>query len=336
MAPDHSMVLLMVQRPLLRYLGTHPHAKPDKRTIAAVFFFQLLVGIYGGYFGAGMGILMLSSLAFVGIPDIHQMNAVKSILAATMNGVSAIILGAAGAVRWDYAVIMAIRPWPVATRTPPFRQHGRLRSSHRGHDVCRLPSQCLRGCRRSSPVVAGEAVRVPNDFTVSNVISPSNFWRAGYRFIAPSSNRNLLRQVAAQSVRACSNAQMSELRPFDFHGGIDGRHSNDLLQGNPEDQHLRHRRRHVLHAALQAANMSVGRDRVRRKALLHRAGRLLPSKSSHCRDPNRTSLRDCGLVEIGQQLPGCRPSRRRAHVHVVLISQDANASVPDPGTADRG
>ncbi len=35
---------------------------------------------------------MLSSLAFVGIPDIHQMNAVKSILAATMNGVSAIIL----------------------------------------------------------------------------------------------------------------------------------------------------------------------------------------------------------------------------------------------------
>jgi uncharacterized membrane protein YfcA len=103
-----ASVLLMVQRPLLRYLGTHPHAQPNRRTIAAVFFFQLLVGIYGGYFGAGIGILMLSSLAFVGIPDIHQMNAVKSILAATMNGVSAIILGAAGAVRWDYAVIMAI------------------------------------------------------------------------------------------------------------------------------------------------------------------------------------------------------------------------------------
>jgi uncharacterized membrane protein YfcA len=103
-----ASVLLMVQRPLLRYLGAHPHAKPSKGTIAAVFFFQLLVGIYGGYFGAGIGILMLSSLAFVGIPDIHQMNAVKSILAATMNGVSAIILGAAGAVRWDYAVIMAI------------------------------------------------------------------------------------------------------------------------------------------------------------------------------------------------------------------------------------
>ena len=73
-----------------------------------MFFFQLLVGIYGGYFGAGIGILMLSSLAFVGIPDIHQMNAVKSVLAATMNGVSAVILAYAGVVRWDYAIIMAI------------------------------------------------------------------------------------------------------------------------------------------------------------------------------------------------------------------------------------
>jgi uncharacterized protein len=71
-------------------------------------FFQFLVGVYGGYFGAGIGILMLSSLAFAGLPDIHQMNAVKSILAATMNGVSAVMLGAAGLVRWDFAALMAV------------------------------------------------------------------------------------------------------------------------------------------------------------------------------------------------------------------------------------
>ena len=103
-----ASILLLVQRPLLRYVGAHPHQKPGKRTLVTVFFFQLLVGIYGGYFGAGIGILMLSSLAFVGIPDIHQMNAVKSVLAATMNGISAIILASAGAVRWDYAIFMAI------------------------------------------------------------------------------------------------------------------------------------------------------------------------------------------------------------------------------------
>ncbi len=103
-----ASVLLMIQRPLLRYLGAHLQTKPGRGTVAGVFFFQLLIGIYGGYFGAGIGILMLSSLAFVGIPDIHQMNAVKSVLAATMNGVSAVILAYAGVVRWDYAIIMAI------------------------------------------------------------------------------------------------------------------------------------------------------------------------------------------------------------------------------------
>jgi len=103
-----ASILLLVQRPLLKYLGAHPHKAPERRTVLGVFFFQLLVGIYGGYFGAGIGILMLSSLAFVGIPDIHQMNAVKTVLAATMNGVTAVILGIAGVVRWDYAAIMAV------------------------------------------------------------------------------------------------------------------------------------------------------------------------------------------------------------------------------------
>ncbi len=103
-----ASVLLLLQRPLLRYIGTHPNAKPHRRTRVAVVFFQLLVGIYGGYFGAGIGILMLSSLAFMGIPEIHEMNAVKNILAATMNGISALIFAMAGIVAWRYAAIMAV------------------------------------------------------------------------------------------------------------------------------------------------------------------------------------------------------------------------------------
>ncbi len=103
-----ASVLLLAQKPLSRYLGATPHVRPTGSTAAALVFFQFLVGIYGGYFGAGIGILMLSSLAFAGIPDIHGMNAVKSILAATMNGVTAVILGAAGVVRWEFAAIMAV------------------------------------------------------------------------------------------------------------------------------------------------------------------------------------------------------------------------------------
>jgi uncharacterized protein len=103
-----ASVLLLLQRPLMKYLGAHPHKEPGLGTVMVMVFFQFLVGIYGGYFGAGIGILMLSSLAFAGLPDIHQMNAVKSILAATMNGVSAVMLGAAGLVRWDFAALMAV------------------------------------------------------------------------------------------------------------------------------------------------------------------------------------------------------------------------------------
>jgi uncharacterized membrane protein YfcA len=103
-----ASTLLLLQRPLLRYFGTHPHDRPRLRTQAAVVLFQLFVGIYGGYFGAGIGILMLSSLAFLGIPDIHEMNAVKNILAATMNGISAVIFALAGVVVWKYAAVMAL------------------------------------------------------------------------------------------------------------------------------------------------------------------------------------------------------------------------------------
>jgi uncharacterized membrane protein YfcA len=103
-----ASVLLLLQRPLLRWVGTNPHAAPRRGTRAAVVLFQLLVGIYGGYFGAGIGILMLSSLAFMGIPDIHQMNAVKNILAATMNGISAVVFVLAGVVAWKYAALMAV------------------------------------------------------------------------------------------------------------------------------------------------------------------------------------------------------------------------------------
>ncbi len=48
--------------------------RPRATTVTVVALFQFLVDVYGGYFGAGIGILMLSSLAFMGIADIHQMN----------------------------------------------------------------------------------------------------------------------------------------------------------------------------------------------------------------------------------------------------------------------
>src|SRR5262249_38180084 len=66
-------------------------ASPSYSVKLAVAAFQFLVAVYGGYFGAGIGILMLASLALLGIGNIHHMNALKAVLAAIINGVSVVI-----------------------------------------------------------------------------------------------------------------------------------------------------------------------------------------------------------------------------------------------------
>ena len=69
--------------------------------------FQFLVAVYGGYFGAGIGILMLTALGFMGVGDIHRMNAVKTFLAVLINGASVIVFVRDGLVVWEYALAMA-------------------------------------------------------------------------------------------------------------------------------------------------------------------------------------------------------------------------------------
>jgi uncharacterized membrane protein YfcA len=69
--------------------------------------FQFVVGIYGGYFGAGIGILMLSALAMMGLSDIHAMNGLKALLGSCINGSAVVIFIAQRNVDWRYAVPMA-------------------------------------------------------------------------------------------------------------------------------------------------------------------------------------------------------------------------------------
>ena len=73
-----------------------------------IFLFQFLVAVYGGYFGAGIGILMLSSLGLMGISDIHQMNALKTFLAVCINGMAVIEFVRSGKVYWPFALAMAL------------------------------------------------------------------------------------------------------------------------------------------------------------------------------------------------------------------------------------
>jgi uncharacterized membrane protein YfcA len=76
-------------------------------SLAGLVAFQLVVAIYGGYFGAGIGILMLAALAIMGIGDINRMNAVKTVLNVCINGISIVVFLAEGDVIARYALPMA-------------------------------------------------------------------------------------------------------------------------------------------------------------------------------------------------------------------------------------
>jgi len=82
----------------------------ESTTLALVgaTFFQLCVGIYGGYFGGGMGIVMLAMLAALGMTDIHAMNALKSIMGSAINGVAVVTFVVAGAIYWRQAIVMIV------------------------------------------------------------------------------------------------------------------------------------------------------------------------------------------------------------------------------------
>lgn len=67
---------------------------------------QLVIAAYGGYFGGGMGIMMLAMLSFMGLTNIHEMNALKTLLATTINAIAVLIFIIAGIIAWPQAVIM--------------------------------------------------------------------------------------------------------------------------------------------------------------------------------------------------------------------------------------
>jgi uncharacterized membrane protein YfcA len=103
-----ASILFLVQPAIGRLAGLgKSQAPPSAATLAGLIVFQFLVAVYGGYFGAGIGILMLSSLAMMGLSDIHQMNAVKTFLAACINCVAVAIFALEQKIAWQYALIMA-------------------------------------------------------------------------------------------------------------------------------------------------------------------------------------------------------------------------------------
>jgi len=71
-------------------------------------FYHLLVSVYGGYFGAGIGIMMLAGLGLAGFAAIHRMIALRNYYAILINGIAAAYFILFGAVHWPDAAVLTV------------------------------------------------------------------------------------------------------------------------------------------------------------------------------------------------------------------------------------
>ncbi len=108
-----ATLLIALKRPLLALRKQPPPPPPGagptpaRNGFLALAAAQLAVSIYGGYFGAAMGIMMLATFGLFGMDDIHQRNGLKNVASTLINAVAGIIFIAGGAVDWRDAGILA-------------------------------------------------------------------------------------------------------------------------------------------------------------------------------------------------------------------------------------
>lgn len=102
-------VLLFAAQPFL-HLHLHRHLKsrvkrPGPLLIIGIALFPL--AIYGGYFGAGLGFVILAFLGFTKLTDVHQMNGMKNLAGVTIAAVDVVVLSRGSFINWHYGLVMA-------------------------------------------------------------------------------------------------------------------------------------------------------------------------------------------------------------------------------------
>jgi uncharacterized membrane protein YfcA len=108
---DSVLPWLMLAAALLFAFG--PRISPIlKRAVhigpVTVIIIQFLIGIYGGYFGGAIGIVMLAVWSVFGMTDIHVMNANKTVLAGVMNGIAVVLFIVAHKILWPQSLAMLV------------------------------------------------------------------------------------------------------------------------------------------------------------------------------------------------------------------------------------
>jgi uncharacterized membrane protein YfcA len=130
---DHTFVLLipwlLLFATLLFSVGgalTRKVGRGAPASLGVAIGAQLFIGVYGGYFGGGIGIMMLAVLSLLGMTDIHRMNSLKAVLGTLVNGVAVVAFVIAGAVAWAPGGVMIVggigggyAGAAIARRVPP-------------------------------------------------------------------------------------------------------------------------------------------------------------------------------------------------------------------------
>jgi uncharacterized protein len=104
-----ATLLFAFSGPIAARLGTvSADAGPSWRVRVVVAVLQLVIAVYGGFFGGGIGILMLGTLSLMGVRNVHQLNALRMTLSLCINGVAVVTFVLAQAVLWPQAVVMCL------------------------------------------------------------------------------------------------------------------------------------------------------------------------------------------------------------------------------------
>ena len=102
------MIQGIIRRRVNRQLSSGVPASTGRTHLVVAMIFQFFVSVYGGYFGAGIGILMLASLGFIGFTDIHRMNALKNVVGSLINLVAALWFTVNGLINWPIMGVMTV------------------------------------------------------------------------------------------------------------------------------------------------------------------------------------------------------------------------------------
>jgi uncharacterized membrane protein YfcA len=102
-----ACLLVIVQPRIAAFLADRPASRPAGTISPGLFAATFLVGVYGGYFGGGQGIMLLAVLGLFLRESLQRVNGTKNVLAATANTVAAVAFIIAGRVAWEPALLIA-------------------------------------------------------------------------------------------------------------------------------------------------------------------------------------------------------------------------------------